>query len=304
MGYRKFFYSIYLLYCYLSVVYAADDDFSEMEKEIQLNPPGIGNTYDAATAYSKVRDISLDKAIETRFKNIQSETDISSENDASAAYLELNKDSIKVYIFKQKNSAFATFRATTIINSPLESVLAVMLDIKSSTKWVDSCKTSFVIKKLSFNEQYHYQTFYIPFPFRNRDFIFHSTMVHDPLNKTITITMSSAADYCQDKQSSQCQLVNQSNLVRINKSIGTFKLEEKLLAGKKGTKITWIQHTNPAGNLPAWLVNQLIKNTAYRSFKNLALIAREKQYKNAKLTYGSNGIVIAIEMKKSAGKQE
>ncbi|NOQ78059.1 MAG: hypothetical protein GQ546_01515 [Gammaproteobacteria bacterium] len=84
--------------------------------------------------------------------------------------------------------------------------------------------------------------------------------------------------------------MNQSNLVRVKKSIGTFKLEPD----EKGTKITWIQHTEPADHLPAWLVNQLVKNIPYRTFKNLAKIVKEEQYNLSELIYDQNGSVIAF----------
>lgn len=256
MRYNKSVYSIYILYCYFSIALAADDELHNTKHKVLIEP----------------------------------------EVEESTHYMKLNKDGVKVYIFKHKNSAFATFRATTQVNASLESLLAVILDIKSGTRWIDACEESFLIKKLSFNEQYHYQTFYIPFPFKNRDFILHSTLVHDPVTQAITITMSSAPDYCRDKQSKQCTKTNTSELVRVNKSIGTFKLQ----ANEQGTAITWIQHTNPAGHLPAWLVNQLIKDTAYKSFKNLAEIVKEQQYKDARLTYDENGIAIAVEIKKQA----
>ena len=242
MRHNRSVYSIYLLYCYLS----------------------MSSTYITA--------------------------DDNSESDASNPYLKINKEGVKVYIYKSRNSDFATFKAITHINASLDTLLAIMLDIPSSTEWLDSCKKSLLIKKISFNELYHYQIFSIPFPFQNRDFMLHSTMLHDPAAKTINITISAAPDFCRNKQLNQCTQVNKSNLVRVNKSIGTFKLEVK----NQQTKITWIQHTDPAGNLPGWLVNQLIKNTAYTSFKNLEKLAAKEQYKYARLKYDPKGIIIGF----------
>jgi hypothetical protein len=204
--------------------------------------------------------------------------------------LKLNKDGIKVYIFSHKNSSFGTFKAITHINASLDSILAVMLDSNSRTEWVDACEKSMLIKNISFYERYHYQILDIPFPFINRDFIFHSIMEHNPSTNAVTITMSSVPDYCIDKKFERCEEVNQSKLVRVNKSIGTFKLEPSV----NGTKITWIQHTDPAGNLPSWLVNQFVKGTPYWTFKKLAKIVKKERYKFAKLIYDINGVAIAL----------
>jgi len=280
---------IYLLYCYFSVVFA-DDDFSKFEKEMQSEPPGIGHPSDQTAVYSRASDKALDKAIETQLKSVRNKIISEPEMNEFDPYLKINKDGIKVYIYSHKNSLFGTFKAITHINASLDSIIAVILDIESSTEWLDACEKSFLIKKLSFTEQYHYQIFTIPFPFKNRDFIFHSTMQHDPLSNAITITMSSAPDYCIDKQSEKCQEANQSGLVRVNKSIGTLKLEPD----DKGTKITWIQHTDPAGHLPAWLVNLLVKKTPYRSLIKLTEKVKEEKYKLARLIYDNNGVAVAI----------
>ena len=293
MIHNKFIYSIYLLYCYFYVVSVATAaDISQIEEKMSINFSAMGNASDERAILSKIRNKTLNTAIDKQFKSTKKRTTARSEREESSNYRVLDKDGVQVYIYKRNNSDFATFKAITYIDASLESLLAVMLDIKSNSKWVDACEKSFLLKRISFNEQYHYQIFYVPFPFKNRDFILHSTMKHDPSEKSITFTMIAKSDYCHDKKSERCLEVNQSDLVRVKKSIGTFKLEEQ----EQGTKIIWIQHTNPAGNLPGWLVNRLVKNTAYRSFKNLAELVTQQQYQNVKLIYDVNGVAVAISM--------
>ena len=205
-------------------------------------------------------------------------------------YLALDKDGIKVYTFASKDSEFATFKAITHINASLDSILAVMFDNKSCTEWVYACDESFIIKNVNFNERYHYQICDIPFPFDDRDFVFHSIMKQDLKTKVVTITMSSAAEYCHNNSSEQCKKVNQSKLVRVKKTIGTYKLEPTA----SGTKITWIQHTDPAGNLPSWLVNQFVIDTPYWTLKQLAEKVKEETYKYAKIIYDNQGVAIAL----------
>lgn len=216
----------------------------------------------------------------------ETETDTDEENHV----LKVNKDGIKVYIYRHKNSKFATFKATTHINASMGSILAVLFDAKSSPDWIHGCIDSFILKDISFNERYHYQIIYVPFPFDNRDFIFHSILKQDPTSKAITITTSSSAEYCKNNSSKECKKVKQSKLVRVNKSVGTYKLEEDIT----GTKITWIQHTDPEGNLPAWLVNQLIKDTPYWTFKLLAEKVKDEKYTFAKLVYNNQGRLIGL----------
>lgn len=205
-------------------------------------------------------------------------------------YLRINKEGIKVYVFNREKSDFKTFKAITFIKSSLDTILAVMLDNESCSLWVHNCKKSYLLNKVSFNERYHYQILSIPFPFTNREFIFHSQMKIDHLNKSVTISMSSEPNYCADKYFELCNEINQSTLVRVNKSTASFKLKPSI----KGVKITWLQHTDPTGNLPSWLVNNIVEEIPFLSFQNLKKIVKDKQYKYAKLTYDSNGNIISL----------
>ncbi|MDX2505540.1 MAG: START domain-containing protein [Gammaproteobacteria bacterium] len=256
MNFSKIIFGICLLCCSISVAFA-ETDFSEIDEEILDNPPG---------------------------------NETKSNKEKQDKYLKLEREGIKVYVYSSKNSAIGTFKAITHIKASLDSILSVMMNNESCAEWIHGCDKSFVIKNISFNERYHYQICTIPFPFKNRDFIFHSLMQQDPVSKAVTITISSVPEYCNNNQSEQCIKANQSELLRVRKSIGTYKLEPD----QSGTKITWIQHTDPGGNLPGWLVNQFVKNTPYQSLKKLAEKANEEQYKHAKLIYNIDGVAIAF----------
>ena len=257
MTYSQLFYSLLILFSYISMAFS-HDEFAQFEEELLLKHTILEKTPDKI------------------------------ENEK---YLKLNRDGVKVYVYSNKHSNFKIFKASTHINTTLDSILAVMLDNDSGIMWIDACEKSFIIKNISFNERYHYHVFNIPFPFNNRDFIFHSTFKQNPIDKSVIIKMHSVSNYCNDKQSIQCDEVNQSEHVRVNQSNAAFKLVPDV----NGIKITWIQDTNPGGNLPSWLVNQLVENTPFRTFKNLAEIVKDDKYKNAKLIYNNNGIAFALQ---------
>ena len=204
--------------------------------------------------------------------------------------LKLNKDGIKIYTFKHKGSEFTTFKALTHIKASLDSLLAVLLDNEACPEWVYACDDAFTIEHISFNERVHYQVSDIPFPFTDREFIFHSIMNQNPATKSIIISMSSHADYCHNNTSSPCRKINNSKLVRVRKTVGTYEL----VPDNNGTKITWVQHTNLAGKLPKWLIDQFVTNTPYWTFRNLAEKVKEDQYDSARLIYDNDGIATAL----------
>ncbi len=205
--------------------------------------------------------------------------------------LKIDKDGIKVYIHRHKNSNFRAFKAISCIPASMDSILAVMFDIDAYSQWIHACNKSFLIKEVSFYERYHYQAIDIPFPFKDRDFVLHSVMQQNPLTQTISIRSSAVIDYCLDKQSEPCQYVQQSDQVRVNFSVGTFTLSPC----EQGTKVTWSQHTDPAGNLPNWLVNQFVEDTPYWTLKQLSQKVNEEKYRYVKLIYDINGYAVALE---------
>ncbi len=205
--------------------------------------------------------------------------------------LRLDEDGIKVYIYEKDNSEISAFTAETYIDASLDSILAVMFDDKSCTEWIHACDDSFVLEDVSFNERYHYQICDIPFPFKDRDFIFHSIMKQDPVTKIVDITISSEPNYCNDKESELCHSVKNSELVRVSHSLGSYRLVPDK---KGGTEVTWTQHTDPSGKLPTWIVNQFLEDTPFQTLKKLAVKVKEDKYHYAKLVYDVDGIAIAL----------
>ena len=208
--------------------------------------------------------------------------------------LALDKEGIKVYFYGHDNVEFGTFKAVAHIDSTLDSVLAVMFDHQACQDWIYACKDSRLLKEISFNERYHYQILDIPFPFKDREFIFHSKLMQDPDSNTITIRTIIASDDCQDGNFYLCDHPKENGHVKVNVSVGIIKLE----ADEKGVLFTWIQHTNPEGYLPGWLVNRFIEQTPYQTLKGLRIKVKERPYSTAQIISDKKGVFIGLENKK------
>ena len=213
--------------------------------------------------------------------------------ESRAKMLSLDKEGIKVYYYGHNIVEFGTFKAVAHIDSNLDSVLAVMFDHHACQDWIYACKQSRLLKEVSFNERYHYQILDIPFPFQDREFIFHSKLMQDPDSKTITIRTIIASDDCHDDNFYLCDHPEEDGHVKVNVSVGIFKLETV----DKGVQFTWIQHTNPEGYLPGWLVNQFLEQTPYQTLKGLRLKVKEQPYKSAKIITDDKGIIVGLENK-------
>jgi hypothetical protein len=204
--------------------------------------------------------------------------------------LVLDSDGIQVYVYQHDNFEFGAFKATTFIAAPLNSVLAVMFDHNDCQDWIYSCIESRTIKEVSFNERYHYQMLNLPFPFQDREFILHSVLKQDPSTKTVTIRTTTALDNCDDNNFYLCKHPQEAGHVKVELSVGLFELEPV----EGGVNFTWIQYTNPAGELPGWLLNQFLKQLPYQTLIRLAQKAKQQPYQNAKIIYDRSGKAVAL----------
>ena len=67
---NRLIYGISLFCCSFTAVFA-EADYSKIEEEILLNPPGTGGVTDKMMIYSRVRDKTIHKAMDTQFHRIE-----------------------------------------------------------------------------------------------------------------------------------------------------------------------------------------------------------------------------------------
>ncbi|MFT5719047.1 MAG: hypothetical protein ACI9T7_003258, partial [Oleiphilaceae bacterium] len=123
-----------------------------------------------------------------------------------------------------------------------------------------------------------------PWPFKNRDIIVNIVTSNNPDTDEITITMSS------DKT-----LVSETDeAVHITDSHAKYILRP---IKKNITEFVWIQHTEPAGKLPAWLVNSMIIDLPLNSISKLQEVAKLKKYQDAMIEFDSQKQIQGLKLK-------
>lgn len=202
-----------------------------------------------------------------------------------------DEDGIQVYLKNFWADDVKSFRGVIHINSSLDSLLAVILDIDACTDWVHRCKKSLLLARVSFAECYHYQIHKLPFPAANREFIFHSKVTRSPKTGSVNIRMRAVPGYCQDK-THQCKSIPESSLIRVKHSHGHYLLEA---ISQKNTRVTWTNHTNPEGNLPIWLINSLVEEMPFRTLQGLRKKVFHHPYQKARLIINHDGQITALE---------
>lgn len=201
-----------------------------------------------------------------------------------------DQDGVQVYLKKIWADDIKSFRGVIEINSSLDSLLAVIVDINACTEWVHRCKAPALLLKKSFTENYHYQIHKLPFPAKDREFIFHSKIVRSPDTGVVQIEMHTEPEFCTE-QIKACTLNNPESLVRVQHSHGHYLLEP---LNRNKTRVTWTHHTNPGGHLPLWLVNTLIKEMPFQTLKGLRKKVLEEKYQKAQMVLNPMGDITQL----------
>ena len=79
------------------------------------------------------------------------------------------KDGVKSYTREVPNSKIKAIKLEATFQAPLNQLVGVLLDIKSSPEWAYKTKSATVLKQVSATEVYYYTELNMPWPVANRD---------------------------------------------------------------------------------------------------------------------------------------
>ena len=222
--------------------------------------------------------ISLIIILVTIFSSFTFANDLILENSTEWQLSE-SENNIKVFTLDIKQSNFEAFKAVATLNTSIESIFAVIADPSSCPLWVDNCLESYSITSENpgendFNNHFGYALNHLPWPFKDRDLIVKITISNDPNTKEIRITMRS----------------HEQKASKNKKAVHIINSETQYILRplqQEKTELVWIQHTDPNGTLPAWLVNSMIISLPLKSIQALEKTANLEKYQNAIIEYDS-----------------
>lgn len=163
-------------------------------------------------------------------------------NSAAAAEWELGdkEDGITSYKKNEPGSPVTAFKGEAVIDAPLAKVAWVIRDNEHRTEWVDRLQSSRVLETTSTFSKVIYQHFGLPWPIADRDYVYEAKV-------------SWNGDILQFDLKSTTHAKGPKTVgVRANLIRCTYQLKPW---GENRTQISVEVHTDPAGSLPAWLVN-------------------------------------------------
>ena len=203
----------------------------------------------------------------------------------------MDQSGVQVYTRQYLNNDIKSFKGTIGINASIDSILAVIMDFDACNKWIHHCKQSTLLLRKSFSECYHHQVQTFPFLIQNRHFILHSKTIYFPKSGNILIRMNAITDFCVNNKSRCRNIGKTDHLIRIKHSHGYYLLES---LHDNISRVTWVQHTDPEGDLPIWLVNQMITTMPYKTLLGLKKEVFEDKYQKKKLLINHEGKMIGF----------
>lgn len=165
--------------------------------------------------------------------------------------LKKNEDGIIVYTREIANSDFLEYKGIATVNASRRKVAEVILRISDYINWFPDCLDS---KRLSYpdkNEVLVYYKIDSPWPVKDRDAVVHLYINDEPDKNKTTI----------DFKAEPNSLEKYPGVVRVPKSSGYWKLESI----NNQTKVTYQNHADPGGSVPAWVVNMFVVDAPFKT---------------------------------------
>lgn len=161
--------------------------------------------------------------------------------------------SIKIYTRSFKDSNVKEFKATTMLKSSMEDILAELLN---APDYFDNCPSgiSYKVGKLTQDKYVFYAKKDLPWPIKDRDIVTLLTVKKISENK-VKLCLESLPE----------GLPKLDKTIRIKNLMGHWLLEER----NGQTDVTQQLFFDPEGSLPPLIVNSLLIKGPYKTFSEL-----------------------------------
>ena len=168
--------------------------------------------------------------------------------------LEKEEDGIKVYLGNANDTKFKQFKVEAFVDAKPHDIARAVVDLENNYKWFNNVKKAKLIKQVSNNEFLFKQVIEVPFPFKNRETV---------QRCRIDLRKDGTARIDLDDENTAAPADDE--YVRMPMAVGYWNLTHK----NGGTWVEYSFLTDPGGNIPAWLANEFIVDSPFKTIKNL-----------------------------------
>ncbi|MCP4442297.1 MAG: hypothetical protein GY810_25595 [Aureispira sp.] len=156
---------------------------------------------------------------------------------------EYDKDNIIIHTRDAGDIKFKEFKAEMVTSGTMEACVAVFLDYQTHNKFMYSLLDCQLVERNNSKDYYLHYMIDVPWPYNDRDMVVRAQFKKQS-DKLVTLQMNSYPD----KKPSD-------DYVRMRVTEGIWSFEQ---INSSQVKITYINKSDPSGNIPAWLANMFI----------------------------------------------
>jgi hypothetical protein len=166
------------------------------------------------------------------------------------------KSGVKVYTRTLVDEKIKTIKAQCVLNASVDQIVALLMDVRATEKWVCHTKSCVLLRRVSASEVFYYTEVGLPWPVSNRDFVTHAKVSVDPTSKIVTVNAPSVPGWVSTRK----------GVVRVNHSVGHWVLTPITSAQ---TNVVYTLQVDPAGMVPAWIINSFSYQAPVETFRNM-----------------------------------
>jgi hypothetical protein len=179
---------------------------------------------------------------------------------------EYAKDGIDIYTRIVPGSPIYGFKGSSVMNVPIEQVAELISDIPATPQWAPDIKDARVLSKKDDYNMQVYNVLDLPWPVSDRDFVMETKVEMDLSKGKVVIYADALKDPPMPKN---------DEYVRVTKMQIKYLLE---YIDREHTRVTLTGWSDPAGYLPAAIVNFTATKTPYRSLTGMRRILKSEKY--------------------------
>jgi len=183
------------------------------------------------------------------------------------------KEGVKIYKRETPNSNLKQMRMLSKIKgNSLASFAALFQDLEDYDKWVYSCERGVLLKKISDNEIIYYIHSNFPWPLDNRDFVLKNAIWQDPHTMAFHSKSVAHNNFYQEKK----------GVIRVK----VFEAEWIITPlGDRNYSLKYTFSTDPAGDLPAWVINSFMDLGPLNTIQGMERHAKSEKYAKARFGF-------------------
>jgi hypothetical protein len=155
------------------------------------------------------------------------------------------------------DSPLFAFRGEGVVNVPMGLLVTVLLTDEIALDWVDLITAHTVVRSINATEKIIYESFGLPWPISDRDYVMRQTTGFDPEQRMFTLDFESVNDAAMPEKEDVVRAMAFRTFWRLKKVDETH------------TNVEVEVFTDPKGLLPSWLINMIQKDWPWKTIEGL-----------------------------------